>query len=103
MVQDTQLQNHFSSELHIQTISQDKLQKIFDRKTGGGWNKFRKQYPKASSLIRLSNIVYSPDGQKGLFYLSISGGMLNGAGYYIYFDLGGTNKIIKAQIWLWIS
>jgi hypothetical protein len=82
-------------------VSGETLTSIFKDKVEQGWEDFYRKYPKAGGIVRMSRLFLEKDKTKGLIYISISKGGLNGVGYLVYFDLSG-NRIIKKQK-LWIS
>ncbi|MGJ7528438.1 hypothetical protein ACSFB7_22200 [Variovorax sp. GB1P17] len=69
--------------IRLQMAKEVELDRIFKAAGGQGWIKFYKAYPEAGGLVRLSRAGLDERSTQALFFMSISGGMMRGTGFFV--------------------
>jgi hypothetical protein len=88
------------NKFKVSIVTKDYLHTLFAEDVQQGWKTFYKQNPGSGGLVRMSRMVLEPGHRRGLIYISILRGPLNGGGYLVYFDLSD-KKIVKKMQGLW--
>lgn len=88
--------------VRLQMASEVELDRIFKAAGGQGWINFHKAYPQAGGLVRLSRAGLDESSSQALFFMSISGGMMRGAGFYVLLHrhLGIWRVLATEQAWV---
>lgn len=69
--------------IRLQMAREVELDRIFNVADGQGWGNFHKAYPEAGGLVRLSRAGLDERSTQALFFMSISGGITRGVGFFV--------------------
>ncbi|MNV33402.1 hypothetical protein D3C71_1247690 [compost metagenome] len=88
--------------IRLQMSSEAEIARIFKADDGQGWGNFYKAYPEAGGLVRLSRAGLDEKSTQALFFISISGGMTRGAGFFVLMHrrLGMWRILATEQAWI---
>lgn len=72
----------------VTVISAEEVRKIFSAGTGktGGWDEFRKKYPFAGGITRLSRPGFNTHRTKAMIEATMQAGWEMGVGYHVYLE-----------------
>jgi hypothetical protein len=66
------------------------------------YDPFYKAYPATGGFIEMSRLFYTKDKTKGALYISIHRDSLDGAGFFLYFDITDKKLVILKKM-TWVS
>ena len=90
-------------ELNVYLIDNNKFEEMFSASCEEGWVKYYEQYPKAKSMIKISNVGFRNWGKEALFYIEVAAGCLAGSASLAHLKKDDGKWVLKELINLWIS
>lgn len=69
----------------------------------GGWDAFYRQHPRCYGILELSEVVFSANGQRAVFFAQYFRGSLNGWGGTIFMVQGPNGWELDRTLQFWIS